>query len=254
MLPTIQVGPVSLPTGPILVLISFMLALEVSQRAATRLGLDGDSVYNMGYLAAVACLLGARLGYVVQYWPVFRHDPAAMFALTADGLSLLPGIGAGLIACYMYARRKGIANRRLLDALAPGLALLSIGIALGNLASGDGYGSPTALPWAVQQWQENRHPVLVYHLLAALAIGVVVVRTPQLFDGLRFGVFVALDAAGRLFLEAFHGDSATLSGFRTVQIVSLAVLLGALLVLRRWATAYARLAAAPTAPERLRSA
>ena len=236
MFPTVQVGPLALPTGPLVVLLSFLLALEAAHRAATRLGLNGDAVYNLGYLAVVAGLVGARLGFVIENWAVFGDDLAAVFALTADGLSPLTGLAAGLIAAYAYAQRKGLANRRLLDALAVGLAVVAAGLALADLANGNSYGSATTLPWAVTQWGAARHPVAGYHLLAALAIGVVLAKSSRPFDGARFGLFVALYAASRLFLEAFHGDSATIAGVRIVQVESLAVLVITLVLLRRWAT------------------
>jgi hypothetical protein len=41
-----------------------------------------------------------------------------------------------------------------------------------------------------------------------------------------------------LLLESFHGDSSALvGGVRTVQVVSLLVLVGALILLRQWAIA-----------------
>ena len=58
MLPVIQIGPLALPTSPILLLLSFMLGLDLAHRSATRLGLNGDDVYNLGYLAALAGVLG----------------------------------------------------------------------------------------------------------------------------------------------------------------------------------------------------
>ncbi len=240
MFPSIQIGPLALQTTPLILLLSFMLALDVSHRAASRLALNGDDVYNAGYAAAFAGVIGARAGFVIENWQAFQDDPASIFALSADGLSLMAGLGTGLIVAYILAQRKGLDNLRLLDALAPGLAVLAIGLSLGDLASGATYGSLSGLPWAMSVGGEPRHPVQIYHLLAAGVVALLVVRAVRPFDGARFALFVALTAAARLFLEAFHGDSATIGGLRTMQIASLGVLLAVLVLLRHWALAAAR--------------
>lgn len=236
MLPVIQIGPLALQTSPLLLLASFMLALELTQRAATRLGLNGGDAYNLGYLAALAAVLGARAGFVLLNWPAFRSDLSSVIALSADGMSPALGLAAALVTGFAVAQRKGMASRRFLDALAPGLVVITAGVALADLASGDSYGSATTLPWAIQQWDALRHPVQIYHLLAVAAIGLLVLRTSRPFDGAHFGLFVALYAAQALFLEAFQGDSAFVGDVRVVQVVSLIVLMAALALLRRWAT------------------
>ncbi len=236
MLPVIQIGPLALQTSPLLLLASFMLALELTHRAATRLGLSGDDAYNLGYLAAFAGVLGARAGFVLSNWPAFRSDLTSIVALTADSLSPAAGLVAALLTGLAFAQRKGMASRRFLDALVPGLVVIAAGLALADLASGSSYGAPTTLPWAIEQWDALRHPVQIYHLLAVAAIGLLVLRTARPFDGAHFGLFVALYAAQVLFLEAFHGDSAFVGDVRAVQVVSLIVLMAALALLRRWAT------------------
>ncbi|HJW84919.1 MAG TPA: prolipoprotein diacylglyceryl transferase family protein [Anaerolineae bacterium] len=240
MLPIIQVGPLVVPSRGLILLATFWVASWVAERAAKRLGLRGDDVYNLGFYGLVAGLLGARLGYVIQYWSVYQNDLGAIFALNLNTLSPAAGLLAALAVAYWYARRKRIVNRRLLDALTPGLVVFAAGLALADLASGDGYGAPAQLPWSINLWGELRHPTQIYHLLAASAIGVVVWRSSRPFDGAHFGLCVALYAASRLFLETFHGDSEIFAGVRVVQVWSLIALVIALLLLRRWAGDWAR--------------
>jgi len=57
-----------------------------------------------------------------------------------------------------------------LDALTPGLAAVMIAIGLAHIASGDAFGSPADLPWAIQLWGARRHPTQIYETLAAALI------------------------------------------------------------------------------------
>ncbi|MBI5565621.1 MAG: prolipoprotein diacylglyceryl transferase, partial [Chloroflexi bacterium] len=127
-------------------------------------------------------------------------------------------------------------NRKLLDALTPGLLVLAGGLALADLASGDGYGSPASLPWSIELWGAARHPTQVYQLIAVGVIACVVLKIDRAFDGLRFGLFIALYAASRFIIEAFRGDSAVINGVRTAQVWSLLGVVVALWLLRHWAT------------------
>jgi phosphatidylglycerol---prolipoprotein diacylglyceryl transferase len=235
MFPVIHLGPLTIQARGLILLAAFWLAAEAAERGAKRLGLRGDVVYSLAFIAAAAGLIGARLGYVLEHWSAYQSDLGSIVALNFNTLSPLAGVVTGMFAAYLYARRKGVANRRLLDALTPGFIVFAGGLALADLASGDAYGSPLSLPWAIELWGAARHPTQVYQLIAMIAIGVIVLRSERPFDGAWFGLFVTLYSAARLFLEGFRGDSETIGGLRTAQLVSLIVLLIALVLLRRWA-------------------
>jgi prolipoprotein diacylglyceryltransferase len=237
MFPVIHLGPLSIQARGLILLAAFWLSAEAAERGAKRLGLRGDVVYSLAFIAAAAGLIGARLGYVLEHWAAYQSDLGAVVALNFNTLSPLAGVVTGVIAAYLYARRKGVANRRLLDALTPGFIVFAGGLALADLASGDAYGSPSSLPWAIELWGAARHPTQVYQLVAVIVIGLIVLKTDRMFDGVWFGLFVVLYASSRLFIEAFRGDSETSGGLRTAQMWSLIVLLIMLALLRRWARA-----------------
>lgn len=237
MLPVIHLGPLSIQSHGFILLLAFWLGAEAAERSAKRLGLRGDVIYSMAFVAVFAGAIGARLGYVLEHWPAFQDDLPAIVALNLNTFSPLAGVLTGLTAAGWYARRKGVADRRLLDALTPGFIVLAGGLALADLASGNGYGEPSSLPWAIELWGAARQPSQVYQLLAVIAIGLLVLKANRPFDGARFGLFVVLYAGARLFLEAFRGDSELIGGVRSAQVWSLSALLIMLIVLRRWALA-----------------
>jgi phosphatidylglycerol---prolipoprotein diacylglyceryl transferase len=241
MFPVIHLGPLTIQARGLILLAAFWLAAEAAERGAKRLGVRGDVVYSLAFIAAIAGLIGARLGYVLEHWAAYQSDLIAIVALNFNTLSPLAGVVTGVVAAYLYARRKGVANRRLLDALTPGFIVFAAGLALADLASGDAYGAPSSLPWAIELWGAARHPTQIYQLIAIGVIAVIVLKADRPFDGARFGLFVALYAGSHLFIEAFRGDSETIAGVRTAQLWSLIIMLSALIVLRKWA----RIAAIP---------
>jgi phosphatidylglycerol:prolipoprotein diacylglycerol transferase len=152
MFPVIHLGPLTLQARGFILLAAFWLAAEAAERSAKRLGLRGDVVYSLAFIAAIAGLIGARLGYVIEHWTAYQSDPIAIVALNFNTFSPLAGVVTAVFAGYLYARRKGVANRCLLDALTPGFIVFAAGLALADLASGDAYGAPSSLPWAIELW------------------------------------------------------------------------------------------------------
>ncbi len=132
MFPVIHLGPLTIQARGLILLAAFWLAAEAAERGAKRLGLRGDVVYSLAFIAAAAGLIGARLGYVLEHWSAYQSDLGAIVALNFNTLSPLAGIVTGVIAAYWYARRKGVANRKLLDALTPGFIVFAGGLALAD--------------------------------------------------------------------------------------------------------------------------
>ena len=127
MFPFIHIATLSIPARPLILLAAFWIAAGAAERAAKRLGLRGDDVYNLAFWGGLAFLLGARLGYVLQYWSAYQSDLGSIVALNFNTLSPIGGLIAALAVAYGYARRTGIAHRKLLDALTPGFIVFAAG-------------------------------------------------------------------------------------------------------------------------------
>ena len=238
MLPVVQIGPAALQLPGLLLLAGIWLGSLMAERQARRLGLQGETVERLIFVALVAGIVGARLGYALRFAEVYVRDPLALLALSPVTLAPEVGVAIGGIAAMAYAQRRGLALWPTLDALTPGAATLAVALALAHLASGDAFGAPTELPWAIELWGAPRHPSQAYELLGAVLILLLVLRLKPgaSFPGVAFGMFAALTAGARLFLEAFRGDSMLWFGtLRAAQIVSLGLLLAALVLIRRQA-------------------
>ena len=233
-IPVVHVGPVVVQLPGLTLLFGFWAALWLAAREAKRVGLNEDVVYTPGFYAAVAGLVGARLWYVAAHWEAFAGDRLGILALNLSTLDVTGGSIVGLLLGGVYAWRKKLIGARWLDALAPGVTLLLAAVSLSNLFSGDAYGTPSTLPWAIMLWDTERHPVQIYEMLAALATLVVllVALRRQQTPGTATLLFLALYSGQRVFLEAFRAESLLLpGGWRVAQVVGLVVLGAALIAL-----------------------
>ncbi len=238
MFPYLSLGPFLLQLPGLVLLAGVYLGLTLAEKEALRLKLDKDHITNLVFWGLVAGVLGARLAYAARFLPVYLEEPLSLLALNPQTLSPVDGVMIGILAASVYVWRRQLPVRPTLDALAPGLAAFLIAIAVSHLLSGDAFGSPTNLPWAIYLWDENRHPTQVYEILLALGVLWVVLKRPwnQPGAGLNFLLAVSLASASRLFLEAFRGDSLIWpGGWRAAQVISLAVLLLSLWLMPQWA-------------------
>jgi phosphatidylglycerol:prolipoprotein diacylglycerol transferase len=113
-----------------------------------------------------------------------------------------------------------------LDALVPFFAVLAVGIGFQHLAAGTAFGQPTSVPWAIHLWSADRHPSQIYEILFSLTVLLFIWASKFRFrPGVMFVLFAALTAGGRIFLEAFRGDSTLLlGGFRQAQVFAWIIL------------------------------
>ncbi len=229
MLPIVDLGPLSIQTSGLLLLIGVWVGLLRTERYARRLGLDANRIYNLAAIALLAGLAGARLAYAAQYPAVFSGNLLGLLALTPEMLDPSGGVVAGLLAAFIYGQRKKIPLWPALDAFTPAVAILMIVVGLSHLASGNAYGAPADLPWSISLWGAERHPSQIYEILAAVAIAAVVwPRDGQRWadtPGTRFLILSASSAAARLFLETFRGDSQVIfASLRVAQLVAWVIL------------------------------
>ncbi len=231
MFPILQLGPLAVRLPGLILLLGVWWAMSLIEREASRRGLPVSDLYNLTFYSLVAGLLGARLWYAARFIPIYWENPLSLFSLNPATLSITGGLFVGLVAALAFGQRKRLPFWPTLDALTPGLALLAVVLGLAHLSSGDAFGAPTSLPWAIYLWGEERHPSQVYEILSAVMIFAAIRRMAQRpsVSGFTFLAWVGLSAAARLFLEAFRGDSVIVLGtLRSAQVAALAILLVAL--------------------------
>lgn len=96
-----------------------------------------DRVGDIVILALIFGILGAKLFDAMEHWNSFINDPFGVL-FSASGLTFYGGLILASIAVIIYAKRKDISIKHLVDAAAPGLMLAYAVGRLGCQISGDG--------------------------------------------------------------------------------------------------------------------
>ncbi|MGB6130863.1 MAG: prolipoprotein diacylglyceryl transferase family protein [Acidobacteriaceae bacterium] len=244
-------GHIAVPTYGVLTAAALLAALAMLVQQAKRLDLRADKAWNLGLIAILAALFGARLLLVAAHLRAFRAHPFWVLGLAniSGTWIALGGVAIGLAAAVLYALAEGLPLLRTADAAAPAVALAFAINRIGAFCGGLAWGTPTTLPWGVSYrsvvaylWYRTPlgvtlHPVQLYDAAASLAIFALLVGLPHRRDGETAGAWLFLYGVCRFFVEFYRGDprervfGGALSLVQALAIV--AVILGGALWLRR---------------------
>lgn len=245
-------GQIAVPSYGVFTALALLVALAVAVRGAARVALPAEKVWNLGLIAILTALCGARLLLVAAHFSAFRAHPFWILGLASlpGGWVGLGGTALGAAAATLYALAEDLPLLKVADVAAPAAAAAFAINRVGAFCGGLAWGTPTGLPWGVQYrsvvaylWYGvplgiRLHPVQLYDAASSLAVLGVLLWMPRRRDGEVAGAWLFLYGLCRFFVGFFRGDAAReplLGGAITLaQALSVAaVLLGGVLWLRR---------------------
>ncbi|MBR5626700.1 MAG: prolipoprotein diacylglyceryl transferase, partial [Thermoguttaceae bacterium] len=115
--------------------------------------ISADSLLSVVFVSVICGILGARIFYVVEYWPVIsQSDGSLLFNIldmTSGGLVVYGSIIGGILSVFVFLYLKKMPILATFDLFAPALML---GIAIGRigcLMNGCCFGGVCDFPWGI---------------------------------------------------------------------------------------------------------
>lgn len=139
----------------LMMVIGFLLAMELAKFLARRTGFDPDIFVNVGLIALVSGVVGARLSHVLENWQAFTAGPSGwenfkdMINIRSGGLTFYGGLLLATPMCLLYGIHRKVPLRVGMDIIAP---CVMVGLAFGRIGcflNGCCYGAECEAPWAV---------------------------------------------------------------------------------------------------------
>ncbi len=254
MYPTLfRIGDFEVTTFGLMMFLAFIIGAWVLSKQLERRDLDPDLAWDVILWAAVGGILGAKLYYVGLHWEHLVADPLGTLTSRA-GLVWYGGFIGGVIAYFIFIKRRGLPMAKMFDATAPALAIAYATGRVGCFLVGDDYGLPTdawygiafpdgAPPSTAGYFRSLGveiaahipdsavlavHPTQLYEIFLGLVMFAILWQLSKrvLAPGRLFAVFMALYGVERFFVEFVRakGDRYVF-GLSTSQIASI-ILLG----------------------------
>ena len=104
-----NLGPIPIRSYGLMMMIGFLVAIYLAARRARKCGANEEVVLNIGLISLFCGLLGARLFYVIHYWPKFaaaKNTILAIMNLTSGGLEFYGGFLLAGACVFAYLRIK----------------------------------------------------------------------------------------------------------------------------------------------------
>lgn len=167
------------------------------------------------YALLIGTLVGARLGHVCFYDPVYYFTHPWKILMTWEGGLASHG---GVIGCMLalwwyvnkYGKKYGFDYLWLVDRVVIASCFAACLIRLGNLCNSEIYGNPTDLPWGfiftLRGETLPKHPTQLYEALSYLLLGFGLLalykyRLKNLKRGEIFGIFFIVLFTVRFLIE-----------------------------------------------------
>ncbi len=233
----IQIGPIILYVWGAFLALAFLYALFFVLGKAKKEGIDKELIISSFSWLIIGAIIGARLGYVLQFSDYYFSRPVEILKIWQGGMCFHGGLFGLLIAAVIYAKFAKVGSRLFLQIadLAVLAAPISIAIArIGCSLVNDHQGAETSLAWGIV-WPDGtiRHPVAEYLIISALILYLILrfLRPKFKQPGQLFIAFLFLYSLSRFFLDFTRSFGTLLSdprywGLSTAQWLSLAIILG----------------------------
>lgn len=244
---TISLGPITLYLYGVFFALGALAGFWMARRRAKVYDLPAEEVENIFLVAVFFGIVFARLYHVSDYFSYYRDHPLEVFAVWQGGLGIFGGIFGGILGIGVYSRRRGLDFWRVLDLLAPSLALGQAIGRWGNFFNQEAFGPPTDLPWKIFIAPENRplfwadsgyfHPLFLYEsglsFFSFLALIWVARRVGAEKKGAVVGWYFLNYGLIRFLIEFLRWDTAQVGGIKVAHVLSGGSILLGLYFLRR---------------------
>ena len=250
----LHIGSFWLGTYGVLVALGVLLGLTVAARFSAQQGIDPEKAWNLGILAILSAIVGAKLLLLLNDFSWYARHPGEIFSLATlrAGGVFYGGLIAAVAASVWYIRRHRLPVLATCDAFAPGIALGHAVGRIGCFTAGCCYGKPTSLPWGVVFTNPMAreisgtplgvplHPTQLYESVVEFVNFFILLWLikHKRSDGQVIGAYMLLYGIARYLLEFLRADperGVVLGGWLTgTQLISiLLVIIGGVLWMRR---------------------
>ncbi len=226
----------------VIIAAAFILAALFCARKAAEFGLTSDDLFDLVIWLIPACIIGARLYYVLFKLDYFIANPSKIFSVRDGGLAIYGGIIAGVITGIIWSRRKKIPVFAVGDLAAFGLLIGQAVGRWGNFINREAFGAVTDVfcrMGLTMPGQETLyvHPTFLYESLWNLAGLIILCVLSKLgkrkYDGQFFWSYILWYGLGRAWIEGLSTDSLYIGStdIRVSQLLAAVSALAALIVL-----------------------
>lgn len=223
MFPILNIGPLAIQTPGLLIVIGVYVSILIVEKQPYRHNLKASDLSNLIFVYLLSTIIIGRLSYVFQYPSIFIENPLSLFSISPSFFDINSGLILSLLIALVFIQKKKLPILIVLDSISLPLLVFLVFLFLSLFASGNFYGKPSTIPWAITLWGTTRHPLQLYYLIGLIPlIGINVhtsrqnYQTGDLFFQTIFTISILV-----IFLDYFNGNpNNQIASFNILQIIA----------------------------------
>ena len=229
-----SIGPITIYSYGFMIALGFLAAILLAMYRSKKYEVDGNTVIDLALCCIVGGLLGAKLLYLITDLPNLIPSKNVLSDIT-NGFVVYGGILGGVLACFIYTRRKKVNFLKCLDLIAPSVAIGQCLGRIGCLMAGCCYGRETTCSIGIVFQNSPMAPngirllpTQIFSSVGDLLLAIVLIlyarRKPT--DGRVINLYLILYGVGRFIIEIFRNDPRGNVGFlSTSQFISIFIVI-----------------------------
>ncbi len=228
----------------VIIACALLVGVILGVMEAKRRGYRAEMVLDFMLIAIPICIISARLYYVIfaqdasganPYW----SDPASIIAIWNGGLAIYGAVIGGVISAFIFFKWTRVRIGTMMDIAAPSLIIAQAIGRWGNFVNQEAHGEIITNPkwqWfpAAVEINGTFYMATFFYEFAWNVIVFIVLMAVKAKIKVRGGVFALYligYGIGRFFIEGLRTDSLWWGSFRVSQVLSAALVVGAVLYL-----------------------
>lgn len=232
----LKIGPVTVYGYGLMIAIGIVAAYLLLEVRARKKNFNSGEIFSLTVWSVLGGLAGAKILYIITQIKEIAANPRLLLNLS-DGLVVYGGIIGGILAGFLYCRRKNLPFLKLFDLVMPSVALAQGFGRIGCQFAGCCYGLETTSRLGVIFHESEFAPNGV-HLIPTQLISsgldflnciiLIFIARGNKTDGQVAGFYLIFYSAGRFILEFFRGDliRGSVGSLSTSQFISIFLFVG----------------------------
>ncbi|WP_413307228.1 prolipoprotein diacylglyceryl transferase [Bacillus sp. 1P10SD] len=240
-----SLGPIDVHWYGIIIGSGLALALFLAIREGNRRGLPNDTFADLMLWAIPIAIISARIYYVVFEWKYYIKHPIEAPQIWNGGIAIHGALIGAVITTYVFSKKRGISFWKIADIAAPSIILGQAIGRWGNFMNQEAHGGEVTRAFLENLHLPNfiinqmyidgtyYHPTFLYESIWDFVgfILLILLRRVNFRRGELFLSYVIWYSIGRFFVEGMRTDSLMLGSLRMAQTISIALVVGALVIL-----------------------
>lgn len=234
----LKIGPITVYSYGTFVAVGYLLAILLARKKAVKYGLDPDKITDLGLYVLIAGLAGARLLYVLTQLKSFIYRPVFdIFKIWEGGLVYYGGLIAGVIIGVWYIKKIKYPLEKVVDIVAPSIALGQFLGRIGCFLNGCCYGKVSKSFGLIFPNIGDNLPHIPTQLIESVVTLVIFLfllkrEKHKKFDGELFLLYLVLYSISRFLIEIIRADDRGPSLFGVISVSQFVSILIFILLLK----------------------